>query len=476
MPGLLLYPGVAMRPVSPFHSWYPQVRSARIALAAVAVAGVVVVAACTDASEKSITAPAGARNSTSFSGQEGSSNPLAHAKHVDLCVDKSSPVGDYTFAYSHQNDQVALDGNRFFDGTYWTDEGGDWHAFAPYGVGGPTNLPDGSVTNFDPSTTIHNDGVTTSCLRPLDRVTASTDFQNGTSLKDNWSGITITYVSNNAVGGATYVRTDCLLDNGTLLAEHNIAPLPATYSAGTSYAQNALVLNVAGNQVFRSLVNNNLGNPLTEGAKWTTADLGPCDTGNQATRAFANFEHGSVITYVFAPAPPTTGTGQIAPTQTSCADYAKGTSSALSEIFAGFKGTTIHNLAPGVFFYYATVTKVAGQAVGTTETVSPNPGGLPSYQVHQGQAYLYTFNGSTCTTVATLGLTNNSTTVSGGAALPAGNYVLGIKFNTGAPAGTVVPSASLTNSGSLLSTHNFQATVNGSAVATTTASINTKAK
>jgi hypothetical protein len=114
--------------------------------------------------------------------------------------------------------------------------------------------------------------------------------------------------------------------------------------------------------------------------------------------------------------------------------------------------------------------------VAITQGASPNPGGLPQYVIQQTQAYLYTFNGTSCTTVATLPLTNGGATASGGTALPAGNYILGVKYSTGAPAGTVVPSSSLTASGSLLATHNFQVSVNGGAVATTSASVDTKAK
>jgi hypothetical protein len=292
---------------------------------------------------------------------------------------------------------------------------------------------------------------------------------------DSYAGVTITHVSNSV--GATYDHTDCLLDIGVVPPQHTISPLPAAFSTGATYAVNDRVTTNTGNKVWRALAANGPSATVpAEGATWTNAGAsGDCGTTNNPTRAFANFEHGTVVTFFFTAAP-TTSTGQIAPTQTTCEDYAKGTSSALDGIMAGFKGTKIHNLAPGVFFYYASVTKAAGQSVGTTQGASPNPGGLPSYLVHQGQAYLYTFNGSSCTRVATLAETNGGATVLGGTSLPAGNYILGIKFNTGNPAGTVVPSASLTNSGSLLSTHNFRATVNGGSVSTTAASINTNAK
>src|SRR4029079_6606114 len=106
---------------------------------------------CTDYSEKTVTGPGSLRNSTSSSGQEGSNNPLSMAGRVKLCVDPSSPVGNYTFAYSDANNQQGLQGNYYQDGNFWTDPGGDSHAFPPYGNTGPTNMPDGSVTVFNPN-------------------------------------------------------------------------------------------------------------------------------------------------------------------------------------------------------------------------------------------------------------------------------------------------------------------------------------
>jgi len=291
--------------LSQIHSRYSRVRSARVALAAAAVAGLVVIAACTDYGHKSVTGPrTGPRTSST------SSNGFGNAGHVDLCVDKSSPVGDYTFTYSNQNNQAALPGNRFFDSGIWTDEGGDFHAFPPYGAGGPTNMPDGSVTNFASANVIHNDGITTACLRPLDRTQGSTAFETGQVLVDSWSGITIQATSNNA--NAVYSHTDCLLDIGALIPEHTIAnPLSIPlWSAATVFAAGDLTRTDAfpaipnhGDQIWRAKVGNS-NVPPAEGATWSTADLGPCDTGNNPTRAFANVEHGVVVTFVFAPAPP----------------------------------------------------------------------------------------------------------------------------------------------------------------------------
>src|SRR5258707_5606980 len=126
MAGLLLFRGFAMRLVPSFRLSYPDVRALRIALAAGAVAGLVVIAACTDnGGSKAITAPGGVRNATIGSGGFG------QAKTLTLCVDDvTSPGGTYTFknaflnrSFAQDSYNNALSGNGFWDGTYWNDPG-----------------------------------------------------------------------------------------------------------------------------------------------------------------------------------------------------------------------------------------------------------------------------------------------------------------------------------------------------------------
>lgn len=168
--------------------------------------------------------------------------------------------------------------------------------------------------------------------------------------------------------------------------------------------------------------------------------------------------------------------GQILPTATTCEDYASGAGQDLETLLAtlgkNFKITTV---SPGVFFYYATVTKTGTQTIGFTQTINPNPASLPPYKVQQTQAFLYTYNGSSCTKVATLPLTGGGTAGSDGSSLPAGEYILGVKFATDAPKGTLIPE-DLRDSGDLLATHRYQATVGGAGQATTNASVDTKTK
>jgi len=301
-----------MRPVSPFRSWYPDVRAVRLALASVAIAGLVVVGACTDSTDKALTAP-GLRKSDASSGHEGSSDPLSNAGKVKLCVDPASPVGDYVFTYSNLNDQAGLQGNELEDGGYWTDLGGDWMSPTPPA---PSQLNDGSTTVFSPSqsgATIHNNGTigTPDCVLALERTVASQAFRDEIAAHQNavdtWSGMTLTAASNNVVGGAHYTQTNCTLDLGVIHPQRAFNPMPAAYSAATTYAIGDYATTdnnpgdpISGRQVWRALTSNT-GVAPAEGANWTNKSLSDCNDKSNPTRAFANFEHGTIVTFAFAP-------------------------------------------------------------------------------------------------------------------------------------------------------------------------------
>jgi hypothetical protein len=428
--------------------WRPAGRAGRVALGA-AVVAMAVIAACTD-NTKTITAPQSPRAATTGSGD------FSQEMQLKLCVDGSSPNTNYTFRNDELNRNVAQDsysnplsGNGFWDGTYWNDpgDGGNGTTVAnaledvPYTVaaGGcitvlTRTIPDAAflakIPIGDPSGLGTCDPNTSSCG----------------GVNDSFAAANILYVSNPL--GAVYDHTDCYLDDGVLMPQH---------------------------------INPTTGNPPVAINPWPQGGFNhnnppanyDCGSSNNPTRAFVNFEHGATITFFFVAGP---STGIIAPTATTCEEYAKGTASTLDNILVGYKGIDINSVSPGVFFYYARVTKGAGQPVGFIQFVSPNPANLPLYEVKQTQAYLYRFNGSSCTTVATLSLTNGGTAASGGASLPAGNYILGVKFGTDAPKGVTVSNASLRASGALLATHNYEATINGIGNPTTSASVDTRSK
>ena len=135
------------------------------------------------------------------------------------------------------------------------------------------------------------------------------------------------------------------------------------------------------------------------------------------------------------------GTGLLAPTQTTCEQFASGTSPDLEPLLAGIKNQKINNIAPGVFFFYASITpqSTGNLAISVSQTVSPNPFSLPKFQVagtNTLQAFVYTFNGSSCTKVLTLsGATDPSGTLSATAGT---TYIIGVKYGTGAPVGSTV--------------------------------------
>jgi len=132
-------------------------------------------------------------------------------------------------------------------------------------------------------------------------------------------------------------------------------------------------------------------------------------------------------------------TAQILPTATTCQNYLDGAQSLLYENYT-VKSGLINSLAPGVFFYYNTIT-VNSAPYTFTLTQSNTSGALnwkPIPAVSVGQIVLY--NADTCTksraqgtttydpNTGTISLTVNAT----------GTYVIGIKYDPTALKGTPV--------------------------------------
>src|SRR5260221_3247080 len=279
MPGLLLFRGFAMRLVPSFHLSFPDVRALRIALAAGAVAGLVVIAACTDNGGKSITAPGGLRNATIGSGGFG------QAKTLTLCVDASSPAGTYVFHNIALNRgqggppphdptyNQALDGNGFFDGTYWNDpgDGGDGTSVANAEVGVNYNVtpgPGGCVVVLNRTV---GDVAFMAVLPISEAGTCDPNAGPCGGKNDSFAAANFEPVSNNA--SAVYDHTDCLVDDGTLMPEH---------------------------------INPFSGSPPVAGQPWSSGGFDHnsppaygCGSSNAVTRAFVNYEHGVTVTYVF---------------------------------------------------------------------------------------------------------------------------------------------------------------------------------
>ena len=86
--------------------------------------------------------------------------------------------------------------------------------------------------------------------------------------------------------------------------------------------------------------------------------------------------------------------GQIAPTQTTCSDFANGVAADLTELAYNVKGSQINNVAPGVLFYYSKVTAPASSF--TIQVVQTNDKSFPALSVQQEtsqwQAILWSAN------------------------------------------------------------------------------------
>jgi len=129
---------------------------------------------------------------------------------------------------------------------------------------------------------------------------------------------------------------------------------------------------------------------------------------------------------------------QIAPTATSCLDYTSGTAADLNELLYGLKGGEINSVSPGVLFLYDTVHL---DAACSTITVDQTDGlWTRLLLVHQGQVVLYSLSCAKLN-VGSVSIVDGDVTITG---VPAGDYVLGIKYDPAGLRGYVPPTASAT--------------------------------
>jgi hypothetical protein len=160
------------------------------------------------------------------------------------------------------------------------------------------------------------------------------------------------------------------------------------------------------------------------------------------------------------PAPPV---GKIAPTGTTCQQYANSETTPVPELgqvrYTTNKGGVINAVSPGVFFYY---TKVSGDAthrtVGITES---NTESAPPIPINQGQVVLY--NASTCKVVkwsVTLGAVGNAT----GTLPSSGDFIVGVKYSPSELKGQTAPASPPV-------TYSFGTTLNGNVIPLDAASV-----
>jgi hypothetical protein len=234
------------------------------------------------------------------------------AKQVVLCVSNSSPAGDYTFVNTKLNRDnttdglgpSALPGNGYHSngpfppaGDYDGADGGDGTTSAPGGLNTPYIVH--SNLAGDPHTGVTN------CVTILNRTVADAAFmakipvadggtctQNCGGVNDTFAAITFMYNgTNNVVGGVTYVDTDCSIDEGALIPEQSNPP-SSFFNAQFQHGSYPPTWNT---------VDHDPNSPTYNQPIPTSPYL--CDNHNNPTRAFANYEHGVVVTFNFEPAP-----------------------------------------------------------------------------------------------------------------------------------------------------------------------------
>jgi uncharacterized repeat protein (TIGR01451 family) len=133
--------------------------------------------------------------------------------------------------------------------------------------------------------------------------------------------------------------------------------------------------------------------------------------------------------------PPPPG-GLIAPTETTCQQFASATASTLGQVNYSVSGGKIaQSINPGVFFYYA---KITTTVVNTVVTVSESQNDAAAlFQIQKDQARLYKGDCSSWTGGT---LINGDTGASFTIATP-GTYIISIKYSTKSIAGTSAPTS-----------------------------------
>jgi hypothetical protein len=123
-------------------------------------------------------------------------------------------------------------------------------------------------------------------------------------------------------------------------------------------------------------------------------------------------------------------TGQITPTGTTCQQYSSGTAADLTQALylVDSKTSSIKSVAPGVMFYYSTITVPEGGKTTISVDQSKDNSSWPFIKIQDTkQVILY---GSGCTRIQGTSATETDGKVTLTANnLPAGTYVLGIKYS-----------------------------------------------
>jgi len=134
---------------------------------------------------------------------------------------------------------------------------------------------------------------------------------------------------------------------------------------------------------------------------------------------------------------------QITHTGTTCAQFRDGTAGTLSILNYSVQGGTIHQVNPGVFFYWVAVTAPAGNNSFTITQTITTGNFTGKFDVASGSS-VWT---STCVKASNVMITQNTMTGAVTAqwtALTAGTYIIGIKYSANSVVGDPAPSPGTT--------------------------------
>jgi len=129
---------------------------------------------------------------------------------------------------------------------------------------------------------------------------------------------------------------------------------------------------------------------------------------------------------------------QITHTGTTCNEFRDGTAGTLSILNYSVQGGTIHQVSPGVFFYWVSVTAPAGNNSFTITQTITTGNFTGKFDIASG-SFVW---GSNCAKVSTQLITQNTMTGAVTAmfnAPTAGTYIIGIKYSANSVVGDPAP-------------------------------------
>ncbi|HUQ19135.1 MAG TPA: hypothetical protein VM099_05930 [Gemmatimonadaceae bacterium] len=212
----------------------------RNTVALISAALMMVLAACSDSADKMMAPSSGVRASTGYVSSSGHGS--GYAGQVKLCVDAASPAGTYKFRNSSWNVNKAIAAGSWA-GVSWSAGGYD-PGDGGEGWGAAAGSTSWQPAKYDGSEYTVAVG---SCITVINRTQPSDHYSN--DMIDDFQSVNMTATAWPATAGLDHV--DCVGDQGV------VAPQPT-----------------------------------------------PCGSASNPTRAFANYDHGTQVTFVFKTLPP----------------------------------------------------------------------------------------------------------------------------------------------------------------------------